>query len=301
MRVLRRLVIVLCALTSLVAATAPARAADAKLTVPASVVFESNIEYSKPGGERLALDMARPKSPKGLSPAVICIHGGGFRAGNREHHDKLCVELAERGYVAVSVTYRLAPKHQFPAAVNDVKAAVRWLRANANKYGIDPKRIGATGDSAGGHLALFLGVTGDVKEFDVAEGGNADQSSRVQCVVDVYGPSDFTKSYGASVDAAEVLPLWFGGDLQTARHKHIVGSPLNWVSPNSAPTLAIHGTQDKYVAHEQAVWIIDRMHAADVEAELLTLEGAGHGFKDEDAKRARAAMFAFFDKYLKPK
>jgi acetyl esterase/lipase len=302
MSALRRLVFGCCAVTLLVVvSTASARAADAKLAVPENVVFESDIEYSSPGGERLALDMARPKAPKGLCPAVICIHGGGFRAGNREHHDKLCVELAERGYVAVSVTYRLAPKHQFPAAVNDVKAAVRWLRANAAKYGIDPARIGATGDSAGGHLALFLGVTGDVKEFDAADGGNADQSSRVQCVVDVYGPSDFTKSYGASVDAAQVLPLWFGGDLQTARHKHIIGSPLNWVSPNTAPTLAIHGTQDKYVAHEQAVWIIDRMHAADVEAELLTLEGAGHGFKDEDAKRARAAMFAFFDKYLQPK
>jgi acetyl esterase/lipase len=277
-----------------------ARAADAKLAIPDNVIFESDIEYSNPGGERLALDMARPKDPKGPCPAVICIHGGGFRAGNREHHDRLCVQLAEHGYVAVSVTYRLAPKHQFPAAVNDVKAAVRWLRANAAKYGIDPTRIGATGDSAGGHLALFLGVTGDVKEFDAADGGNADQSSRVTCVVDVYGPSDFTKSYGASVDAAQVLPLWLGGDLQTARHKHIVASPLNWFSPNSAPTLAIHGTKDPYVAHDQAVWIIDRMHNADVEAELLTLEGAGHGFKDEDAKRAHAAMFAFFDKYLKP-
>lgn len=276
-------------------------AADTKLEIPPGVQFESDIEYAQTGGERLALDMARPKNASGLCPAVICIHGGGFRAGNREHHDKLCLELAERGYVAVTVTYRLAPKHQFPAAVNDVKAAVRWLRANAAKYGIDPERIGATGDSAGGHLALFLGVTGDVKEFDAADGGNANQSSRVQCVVDVYGPSDFTKSYGASVDAAQVLPLWFGGDLQTARHKHIVGSPLNWVSPNSAPTLAIHGTKDPYVAHEQAVWMIDRLRAADVEAELLTLEGAGHGFKDEDAKRARAAMFAFFDKYLKPK
>lgn len=291
-----------CATAILVTGALPnARAADAKLAVPDGVLFESDIEYSRPGGERLALDMARPKNPKGLCPAVVCIHGGGFRAGNREHHDKLCIELAERGYVAVTVTYRLAPKFQFPAAVNDVKAAVRWLRANATKYGVDPARIGATGDSAGGHLALFLGVTGDAKEFDAAEGGAADQSSRVQCVVDIYGPSDFTKSYGASVDAAEVLPLWLGGDLKTAKHKHIVASPLNWVSPNAAPTLAIHGTQDKYVAHEQAVWIIDRLRAADVEAELQTLEGAGHGFKDEDAKRARAAMLAFFDKHLKAK
>ncbi len=277
-----------------------AGAADSKLEVPASVVFEKDIPYSSPGGEILQLDMARPKNAKGLSPAIVCIHGGGFRAGNRQHHDALCVKLAERGYVAVTVTYRLAPKHQFPAAVNDVKAAVRWLRANAVKYGIDPNRIGATGDSAGGHLALFLGLTGGVASFDAAEGGNSDHSSRVHCVVDVYGPSDFTKSYDKSVDAAEVLPLFLGGDLKTAWHRHILASPLYWVTPHAAPTLAIHGTKDLYVAHEQAVWLIDRLKAADVEAELLTLEGAGHGFQGDDAKRAQAAMFAFFEKHLKP-
>lgn len=275
-------------------------AADANADVPEKVLFEAAIEYSRPGGEALALDMARPKSAKGLSPAVVCIHGGGFRAGNREHHDKLCIELAKRGFVAVTVTYRLAPMHEFPAAVNDVKAAVRWLRANAKMYGIDPGRIGTTGDSAGGHLALFLGLTGDVKEFDVAEGGNIDQSSRVQCVVDVYGPSDFTKSYDKSVDAAQVLPLFLGGDLKTAHRRHIQASPLYWVTPNAAPTLAIHGTKDPYVAYEQAQWLVDRLKAADVDVELLTLEGAGHGFTGEDAKKAQEAMFAFFEKHLKP-
>lgn len=287
------------AATILVLFNCGARAADGKLEVPPDVVFEKDIAYSNPGGERLELDMARPKDAKGLSPAIVCIHGGGFRAGNRQHHDRLCVQLARRGYVAVTVSYRLAPAHQFPAAVNDVKAAVRWLRANAAKYGINPERIGATGDSAGGHLALFLGLTADVKSFDAAEGGNIDQSSWVHCVVDLYGPSDFTKSYDKSVDAAEVLPLFLGGDLKTARHRHILASPLNWVTPHAAPTLAIHGTLDPYVAHEQAVWLIDRLKSADVQAELLTLEGAGHGFKGDDAKRAQEAMFAFFDKHLK--
>src|SRR5205814_4600921 len=141
----------------------------------------------------------------GPFPAVLCVHGGGFRAGTREGYDGLIRKLAERGYVAATVTYRLAPKYPFPAAVYDVKAAVRWARANAAKYRIDPDRIGVTGGSAGGHLALFLGVTADVKEFE-GDGGNPTQPSRVACVVNVYGPSDFTKSYGKSVDAAEVLP-----------------------------------------------------------------------------------------------
>src|SRR5208282_6631328 len=231
-------------------------------------------------------------------PAIVCIHGGGFRAGKRESYDSQCIRLAEHGYVAMTVTYRLAPKYPFPAAIHDVKATVRWARANAAKYRIDPERIGVTGGSAGGHLAQFLAVTADVKQFE-GEGGNANQSSRITCVVNVYGPSDFTKSYGKSVDAAVVLPLFLGGNLETARQKHIQASPLYWVTPNAAPTLCIHGTEDKYVAHEQAVWLIDRLKAAGVEADLLTLEGAGHGFKGKDAETAEKAMLEFFEKHLK--
>jgi acetyl esterase/lipase len=207
--------------------------------------------------------------------------------------------MAERGYVAATVTYRLAPQHPFPAAIHDVKAAVRWLRANADRYHIDPEHIGVVGDSAGGHLAQFLGVTAGRQEFE-GRGGAPDQSSRVSCVVNYYGPSDFTKSYGKSVDAAQVLPLWLGGDLEHEHHRHVLASPLNWITPTAAPTLLIHGTEDKYVAFEQAQWTFDRMKAADVEVELLKLDGAGHGFKGADAERAEAAMFEFFDRHLKP-
>lgn len=263
------------------------------------IVFEEGIEYANPDGQHLKLNLARPQDLSAKAPAVMCIHGGGFRAGKRERWDKLCRQLAERGYVAATVTYRLAPKYQFPAAVHDVKAGVRWLRANAKKYSIDPNRIGVIGDSAGGHLVQFLGVTGGVARFE-GEGGNADQSSRVSCVVNYYGPSDFTKSYGKSVDAAEVLPLWLGGDLTTHRQRHIQASPLYWVTPESAPTLLIHGTKDPYVAHEQAEWIHDRLKAATVEVELLSLEGAGHGFRGEHATQAESAMFEFFAKHLKP-
>jgi acetyl esterase/lipase len=249
------------------------------------------------------LNLARPKGGEELRPAVLCIHGGGFRAGKRERWDALCQKLAGDGYVAATVTYRLAPKSQFPAAIYDVKAAVRWLRKNAAAYQIDPDRIGVVGDSAGGHLAQFLGVTGDIADFEgIEELGDVDalESSVVTCVVNYYGPSDFTKSYGKSVDAAEVLPLWLGGDATKERRKHIVASPLYWVTPNAAPTLLIHGTEDKYVAFEQAEWIHDRLKAAEVEVELLKLDGAGHGFKGADAEKAEAAMLAFFKKHLEP-
>lgn len=264
----------------------------------AEILFEQGIEYSSPDGQRLQLNLARPKEIQGRAPAVLCIHGGGFRGGKRERWDKLCQQLAERGYVAVTVTYRLAPKYQFPAAVHDVKAAVRWLRASADKYQLDPARIGVVGDSAGGHLVQFLGVTGDVPQFE-GDGGSAGQSSKVTCVVNYYGPSDLTKSYGKSVDAAEVLPLWLGGDAVKERHRHILASPLYWVTPSAAPTLLIHGTKDPYVNFEQAQWIHERLQAADVEVDLLTLEGAGHGFKGADAEKAEQAMLAFFDKHLK--
>ncbi len=266
--------------------------------VPDSVIWEEGIEYTNPDNQHLQLNLARPKSGDGPFPAVICIHGGGFRAGKRDGYDGLCLKLAEQGYVAATITYRLAPKYQFPAAVHDTKAAVRWLRANAKTYNVDPSRIGVTGGSAGGHLAQFLGVTAHVPEFE-GTGGNANQSSAVTCVVNVYGPSDFTKSYGKSVDAHEVLPLWFGGNLETKRALHIQGSPLYWVTPDAAPTLCIHGTEDKYVAHEQAVWLVDKLKAAAVDAELLTLEGAGHGFKGADAEKADKALFEYFDKKLK--
>ncbi len=269
----------------------------AELAIPDNVTFERDITYAEAGGARMQLNLARPKNASGPLPTVLCIHGGGFRAGSREGYNKLCLSLAQRGFVAATISYRLAPMHQFPAAVHDTKAAVRWLRANAAKYGINPDRIGVTGGSAGGHLAQFLGVTAGVKDFEGAD--NPGFSSAVTCVVNVYGPSDFTKSYGKSVDAHVVLPMWLGGDVETARAKHIQSSPLNWVNPSAAPTLIIHGTEDKYVAYEQAVWMRDRLTACGVPVVLLTLEGAGHGFKGADAEKAEVALLAYFEQRLK--
>jgi acetyl esterase/lipase len=267
--------------------------------IPDNLLFEPGIPYAQADPQQV-MDIVRPRDTGQRHPTVVCIHGGGFRAGSRRGYIEQCIRLAQRGYAAATVDYRLAPAAPFPAAVHDVKAAVRYLRANATRLGIDPDRIGATGGSAGGHLALFLGLTGGMPQFE-GEGPNRGQSSRVACVVDYYGPSDFTKSYGRSVDAAEVLPLFLGGDLNHARIMHIKASPLNWVTPDAAPTLAIQGTKDRYVAYEQSVWIIDRLLSAGVDAELETIEGADHGFKGADAERAERRMLEFFDRYLKQK
>jgi acetyl esterase/lipase len=261
--------------------------------------FESGIEYANPDNQHLQLDLARPSEGVGPFAAVICIHGGGFRAGKREGYDAMCKDLAARGYVAVTVTYRLAPKYQFPAAVEDCKAAVRWVRANADKYHVDPQKIAVLGGSAGGHLTQFLAVTNNVHDFDGDQ--NPGQPSTVQCAVAYYGPCDFTKSYGKSVDAAEVLPLFLGGNLEQEHHRHILASPLYWVTPDCPPILLLHGTEDKYVNYEQAILMRDRLKAADVDVELVTFEGAGHGFKGEDLKKANQAALDFLDKHFKSK
>jgi len=265
--------------------------------LPAQTV-DHDVAYAAAGGP--TMDIVRPAAASATPrPAVLLVHGGGFRAGTKESYLPLANKLAANGYVAATVTYRLSPRNQFPAPVEDVKAAVRFLRANAAKYGIDPLHIGALGGSAGGHLVLMLGLTAGVAEFE-GSGPNREQSSAVQCVVDEYGPTDFTQSYSKSVDAAIVLPLFLGGDLDHNRIEHIRASPLNWVTPHAAPILAIHGTADPYVAYEQSLWLIERLIAAGVPAELETITGAGHGFKGADSDHADARALAWFDKYLKP-
>jgi acetyl esterase/lipase len=277
---------------------APMLLSQAPPAIPGTVIHDADIEYSNVGA-RVAMDIVRPRAGSSEGrPGVVLIHGGGFRAGTRQSYLPVAIRLAERGFVAAMVSYRLAPRHQFPAAVEDVKAAVRFLRANAARFGLDPDRIGAMGGSAGGHLALFLGLTADVQELE-GSGPNREHSSRVSCVVNYYGPTDFTQSYSKSVDAAQVLPLFLGGDLVHARPAHARASPLNWVTPLAAPVLSIHGTEDPYVAYEHSVWLTDRLLAAGVPAELETISGAGHGFRGPDAERAEQRAFAFFDKYLK--
>lgn len=284
----------------LVSSTALLAQSSAAPQIPDSIIIDRDVEYTPLGGGQ-KMDILRPRADSSTPrPAVLLVHGGGFRAGSKEGYIPLAIKLAEHGYIAATVNYRLAPQHRFPAAIEDVKSAVRFLRANAAKYNIDPAHIGARGGSAGGHLVLMLGLTAGVKEFESA-GPNQDQSTAVQCVVDDYGPTDFTQSYAKSVDAAEVLPLWFGADLTHNRLAHMRGSPLNWVTPNAAPILAIHGTADPYVAYEQSLWIIERLIAAGVPAELETITGAGHGFKGADLQRSDDRAFAWFDKYLKPK
>ncbi|MEO8592334.1 MAG: alpha/beta hydrolase fold domain-containing protein [Candidatus Solibacter sp.] len=265
--------------------------------LPDTVIADRNVSYSQVGG-RQTMDIVRPRAASAAAlPAVLLVHGGGFLDGAKEEMLPLAVKLAAHGYVAATANYRLTPRNQFPAPLEDLKAAVRFLRANAAKYNLDAAHIGAYGTSAGAALVLLLGYTAGVPEFE-GSGPSGEQSSAVQAVVELSGLTDFSQLDGSFADAAEVLPL-LGGDLTHERALYARASAVKWITPNAPPTLAVHGTADAHVPHKQAVWLVERLIAAGVPAELDTVSGADHPFQGADLQRAEDRGIAWFDRYLK--
>ena len=169
----------------------PLLAREPGATEAREIAFEADVLYAQPDGEELRLDVAWPAKATAPAPGVVVLHGGGWTMGDRKSLDGLIRKFAAAGRPAATVSYRFAPKHPWPAQIEDAKAAVRFLRRNAAKYGMDPERMGAIGFSAGAHLAMMLGVTGPA---DGLEGSPAadDPSSRVQAVVSWFGPTDLT-------------------------------------------------------------------------------------------------------------
>jgi acetyl esterase/lipase len=260
---------------------------------------ERGVEYTPIPHGKLAMDIARPKAP-GRYPGIVLIHGGGFSGGARDSYLPMAVRLAQNGYVAATVSYRLTPIVQFPLPLHDVKAAVRFLRAGAEKFGVDPEHMAAIGVSAGATWSQFLAVTRGMPGFE-GNGAHREQSSAVDCAISFYGRSDMRRAYEGSRNAAEALPPLLGGDRMSALDAHFRASPINWVTPASAPVLAIHGTRDQNVPFEQSVWLVERMRSMGVESELETVAEAGHGFKGADEERAFARTLDFLNRKLKPK
>jgi acetyl esterase/lipase len=257
-----------------------------------------DIPYTKAGPDELKLDLARPAAAAGPFPAVVIIHGGAWRAGNKGDVRNLLSQFAQHGYVAVSPQYRFCPKDSFPAQVHDVKAAVRFIKANAGKYGVDPDRVGAMGFSAGGHLALMLGLTGpgDGLEGSTAPGA---PDSRVKAVVNYFGPTDL-----AANDIPDVCKPWIKDFLgaEPAQKPDAVAkaSPLTFVSKDDAPVLTFQGTKDDLVPYTQATKLATAMSAAGVGGRVELLMGAGHGWGGDELDRTIAETFRFFDSHLKP-
>jgi acetyl esterase/lipase len=265
--------------------------------------IERDVTYGMTDGVALKMDIYYPKVANGAVPAVLYVHGGGWTRGDKRAGvgTEDIPELATRGYLVAAINYRLAPQYKFPAQIEDVKCAVRFLRANAAAYGIDPNHIGAWGGSAGGHLVALLGVTDATAGFE-GNGDYADQSSRVQAVVDMFGPTDLSAVFQGA--APPLMVQVFG---TTDKNSDIIkrASPVTWVSSDDPPFLILHGEKDTLVPLSQSEIFYDRLVAASVPATLITVKNAGHGFVPaggiiEPSRTEITKMIAdFFDKYLK--
>jgi acetyl esterase/lipase len=265
----------------------------------AAIRAENDIVFGKGGSTELRLDLAMPRG-EGPFPAIVCLHGGGWIGGERQKMRGTIEALARKGYVAISPDYRLAPRDRFPAQIEDCKAAVRWLRANADKYHVNPQRIGAFGFSAGAHLACLLGVTGKDDGLE-GDGGNAEQSSAVQAVVSFFGPTDFTQPiWSKEVREQHLLPF-LGGTADEKADVYRRASPLTYAGRKSPPFLFVHGTADAIVPIQQSGTMVKKLRQADVPAQLIALDGEGHGWgwSRENRLRSLAHMIAFFDENLK--
>jgi acetyl esterase/lipase len=268
---------------------------------PPEIVVEEGVVYGKGGGRDLKLNLARPKDGDGPFPMIVCIHDGGWIAGKREDMATTIEVLARRGYIAVTLDYRLAPDHRFPAPIEDCKAAVRWLRANAKKYHGDADHIGVLGTSAGGHLACLLGVTDKADGLE-GTGGNADQSSRVQAVVSFSGPTDLASDeWGAVAVETNLMPL-LGGPLKEKKDVYRKASPSSYSGKGAPPFLLFHGSADRVVPLDQTKRFAEKLDKAGAQSRVILVEGAGHGLKTWKGDALLAALdqtMKFFDSHLK--
>ena len=264
----------------------PTRSVDQRQFIPPlpeGVIAIQNLAYVDNGHERQKLDLYLPETGTNR-PLIIWIHGGAFRMGSKDNseHDQLPLEYVEMGYGVASLNYRLSQHARFPAQIEDCKAAVRWLRARADEFGLDPTRFAAWGPSAGGYLAAMLGITGQVREYEV--GVHLDVSSRVQCVVDYFGPTDFLQMDSQRLPDGMIHDLadspeseLIGGPIQENPDVVARANPITYVTPDAPPFLIIHGDKDLLVPYQQSVLLVEALLAVEADVSFYTVKGAGHG------------------------
>ncbi len=255
--------------------------------------FVPTLEYAKFGVRSLQLDLTVPDKEDGPYPVIVFMHGGGFSAGDRTWMPPS--DFVRNGYALASVDYRLSGEAVFPAAVIDCKSAIRWLRASATKYHLDPDRFGAWGISAGGYLAAFLGTTGGVKEFDV--GDHLEFSNSVQAVCDWFGPTDFLSLNRDEGPESKFI----GGPISRNRDKARKANPIAYIGKDVPPFLILHGDKDNVVPIGQSELLAAALKAAGGDATFFVAKGVGHGGAgfDKPDSRPRLLMYEFFDRHLK--
>lgn len=271
---------------------------------------ERNITYATVDGEKLQLDFAVPKGG-GPYPAVVLFHGGAWRYGHRRDisgpgTDKdgkptpsIMEKIAARGYAVASVSYRLAPKYKFPAQIEDAKTAIRFLRAHAKQFDIDPERVAAGGFSAGAHLSLLLGLAD--KSAGLEGTLYPEQDSRVQAVVSYFGPTDLSL-YAASpglVDGYMVPFLGAECKIDPAIYKR--ASPSEYVTKDDPPVLIFHGTIDVIVPIIHSEQLLKKLRDTGVPADLVIVRGEGHGWGGATLEKTQADALRFLDTHLKGK
>jgi acetyl esterase/lipase len=264
-----------------------------------SPTVTKDIEFANVDGHSLKLDLYVPAENK-HAPLVVWIHGGGWRKGSK---NSCAVSwLAEHGYAVASISYRLTDNAIFPAQIHDCKAAIRWLRANADKHGYSTAKIAVSGSSAGGHLAALVGTSGNVKEVEGTVGGNLDQSSRVDAVIDFYGATDFvlrskTQPHRANEKGSVVYDLLGGGADQKVKLAKQASAAFH-VTKDDPPFLVFHGGNDKTVLLDQSQRINEVYSKAGLPITLHVLKGSGHGGKEFYTGERRAIIREFLDRHL---
>ncbi len=257
---------------------------------------EKDVTYCTVDGVELKMDVYYPSENNGRFAVTMYVHGGGWSSGDKAQGAGAIEipELQKAGFLVVSVNYRLAPEYAFPAMIEDVKCAVRSLRAHADEYNLDPNRIGVWGGSAGGHLAALLGTTDESAGFDVGE--YLEYSSRVQAVVSMFGPTDLTVSF-------EGNPIGQSAGFSGA--DPALTSPVTYASPDDPPFLFLHGEKDALVPIEQSEILLAALQSVGVPAELVPVVNAGHSFKPDGGqvspsrREIAQLVVTFFEERLK--
>jgi acetyl esterase/lipase len=255
-----------------------------------------DVEFGKGGDRPLKLHILRPKSPPAdAMPVVVWIHGGGWQAGSKDSGVGRLARFAQRGYFCASIEYRLSKEAIFPAQIEDCKCAIRFLRAKAKQFNLDPDRIGVWGSSAGGHLVALLGTSAYVKELE-GRGGWQEYSSRVHAVCDFCGPTDLVKIVGPSPAAENAVTRLLGGTPAEKKQLADLANPITHITKDAPPFLIIHGDEDKTVPLSQSELLRDALEKVRVPVQLHVAKGQGHGLSGPELQRA---VTEFFDRTLK--
>jgi acetyl esterase/lipase/type 1 glutamine amidotransferase len=247
-----------------------AQFADSDITVKKDIV------YATVDGFELTLDAAYPKEMSGNAPAIVHIHGGGWQKGQKSA--RYAIQFARNGFVGFSINYRLSGTALFPAGVHDCKTAIRWVRANAKKYNVDPNRIGIVGSSAGGHLVSLLGTSGG-DDYLEGDGPHQEFSSRVQSVVNHFGPMDLAHINDSPSNDVWRQEKWLGKSIAEASDEIRRANPMTFIDAQDPPTLTIHGELDTLVTINNGEVFYEALQKAGVETEIVRVKNAGHGYR----------------------